>query len=142
VLKRLVLLLVLTLPAAHAQTEWLTVAGDPGNPHVDTIQVDPIPISVSGDHRTMRLRVSRAAEQVNWDGVPYRSYESIVLFDCAGNTARYVEINFYLQPAWTGEVYKSVTYSANLPRWILFREVEPDPYQRIIHAACGAYQRK
>ena len=141
-LKRLFLVLVLVCPAAYAQTEWLTIVGDPANPLADTIQVDPMPVSVAGDYRTMRVRVSRSDHHVNWDGVPYRSYESSVLFDCVSNTARYLEIHFYMQPVWAGEVHKVVTYTSGLPRWILFREVEPNPYQRIIHAACGAFQRR
>jgi len=137
VLKRL-LLLMLALPAAYAQTPWLTIAGDPTNPGVDTIEVNPVPVSVAGDHKTMRLRVNRSTRHTNWDGIPYRSYESTVLFDCASNTARYLEIRFYLQPMWQGAAHRAVTYRGSIPRWLLFREVEPNPYQRIIYAACGS----
>ena len=142
--KRLLLLplAILALPAAYAQTSWLTIVGDPANASIDTIQVDPIPVAVSGDLRTMRVRVSRLAQRVNWDGIPYRSYESTVMFDCASNTARYLDIKFYLQPLWLGETHKTVTYPITMPRWMMFREVEPNPYQRIIHAACGAIGRR
>ena len=140
-LKRLILLL-LALPAAYAQTPWLTIMGDPGDPSVNTIQVDPVPLSVSDGQRTMRIRVSRSAERVNWDGIPYRSYESTVLFDCLSNTGRYLEIRFYMQPGWMGEIHKAVTYPSTMPRWMLFREVEPNPYQRIINAACGAMGKR
>ena len=139
-LKHLLLVLVLAGPAAHGQTEWLTVMGDPANLLTDTIQVDPNPLSVAGDHRTMRVRVSRAAQHVNWDGVPYRSYDASVMFDCASHTARYLEIRFYLQPGWQGDIHKTVSYATGVPRWILIRELEPNPYRRIIHAACGAFQ--
>lgn len=139
---KLLLLLVLAWPAVHAQTPWLTVMGDPTNAGVDTIEVDPIPVSVEGDHRTMRVRVSRSSQRTNWDGIPYRSYESTVLFDCVSNTARYLEIKFYMQPSWKGEPHKAASYPGSMPRWMLFGEVDPNPYQRIIHAACGALGRR
>ena len=135
---KLVVLLMLALPAAYAQTAWLTIVGDPRDPSVNTIEVDPVPLATSDGQKTMRIRVSRSEPRVNWDGIPYRSYESTVQFDCLGNTARYLEISFYMQPGWAGEIHKVVTYPASMPRWMLFREVEPNPYQRIIHAACGA----
>jgi hypothetical protein len=141
VLKR-ALLLMLAVSAAHAQTPWLTVMGDPGDPAVDTIEVDPVPVSVAGDHRTMRVRVNRSAQRTNWDGIPYRSYESTVQFDCASNTARYLEIRFYLQPGWRGEIHRTETYRSTMPRWMVFRGVDPNPYQRIITAACGAMGRR
>lgn len=140
---KFLLLFLLALPAARAQGEaWLTIIGDPTNAVVDTIQVNPIPVSVSGDLRTMRVRVNRLSERNNWDGIPYRSYESSVLFDCASNTARYLEIRFYMQPLWLGQPHTSVAYSSNMPRWMLFGGVEPSPYQRIIYAACEAMGRR
>lgn len=141
-MSKLLLLVLLALPAAWADNPWLTVMGDPTNAVVDTIQVDPIPVSVSGDLRTMRVRVNRVSERNNWDGVAYRSYESSVLFDCASNTARYLEIKFYRQPLWLGQPYASVAYHSTLPRWMLFGGVDPNPYQRIIYAACEAIGRR
>ncbi len=142
VLCRFFLLLMLALPMAHAQNRWLTVLGDPASGASDIIQVDPIPMSATGDHRTMRVRVNRANQRTSWDGTPYRSYESVVLFNCASNTARYVEIRFFMQPAWAGQPHQAATYTAAVPRWMLFRDVEPNPYQRIIHAACGTVSRR
>ena len=139
---KLLLLVLLAMPAAWSQEAWLTIMGDPTNAVVDTIQVDPIPLSVSGDLRTMRVRVNRLSERNNWDGIPYRSYESSVLFDCASNTARYQEIRFYLQPLWLGQPHTSVSYPSTMPRWMLFGGVEPSPYQRIIYAACEAMGRR
>ena len=139
---RFVLLWLLAICAAQAQTSRLTILGDPANASIDTIQVDPIPVAVSGDLRTLRIRVNRPIERTSRDDIRYRSYESVVLFDCASRTARYLEIRFYLQPLWLGEVNTSVTYPDSTPRWMLFREVEPNPYQRIINAACGAIGRR
>ena len=43
---------------------------------VNTVQVDPVAIKTAGELKTMNVRVSRSKHRVNWDGVPYRSYES------------------------------------------------------------------
>ncbi len=136
--KRLTLLLLLSACPAFGQEAWLTVLGDPANPVINTIQVNPVPLSISDAGRMLRVRVSRSAHRTSWDGVPYRSYESTVLFDCVNNTARYVQITYYKQPAWSGQAYKSVNYLASVPRWMQFREVEPNPNERIVQAACGA----
>ncbi|MDB5966675.1 MAG: hypothetical protein JWQ72_3175 [Polaromonas sp.] len=85
---------------AQPQGSWLTIVGDPTDPAVDTIEVDPVPLSVNADTRTMRIRVSRARQRNNWDGVPYRSFNSEVLFECGGNTARYVAMEYFMQPGW------------------------------------------
>lgn len=124
--------------ALQAQTAWFNVMGDPENETVNTIEVDPTPvfISISGGTRIMRIRVSRSADRVSRDGVPYRSYVSEVLFDCASNTARYVSIDYYRQPAWKGEPYQRSLYPQGEPRPMQFRDVEPNPYRRIIRAAC------
>lgn len=135
-MKRFFFLWALALPAAYGQTAWLTIMGEPGNALVNTIQVDPAPLAVADGHKTMRVRVSRSAQRVDWDGIPYRSYESTVLFDCLSNTARYLEIRYYLHANWTGPLQQTVTYANGMPRWMLFQDVEPNPYQRILQAAC------
>ena len=131
------ILLMLSLCAAAAQAEWLTIMGDPANAQVNTVQVDPVPVAVSGEERTLRVRVNRSAPRVNRDGIAYRSFDATVLFDCAVNTARYVDISFYSQPAWSGTVTPVTLAPATMPRWMLFRDIEPNPKDRIIHAACG-----
>jgi len=134
---KLVLVLLLVWPAARAQTLWFTVMGDPGNASLNTIQVDPVPIEAKDGLRTMRVRVSRSLPRASWDGVPYRSYESMVVFDCARNSARYLSITYFDRPQWSGVSSKTLSYAAGQPRLMLFRDVEPNPTQRIIHAACG-----
>lgn len=124
--------------AAFSQAVWLTITGAPENPSLNTVQVDPVPLERGEDQRTMRVRVSRATQRMSWDGVPYRSYESNVLFDCRDNTARYLTITFFRQPGWKGESHQTVDYSRGAPRWMEFREMEPNPHQRILHAACSA----
>ncbi len=120
----------------HAQTLWFNIMGDPANETVNTIEVDPTPVSISGETRIMRVRVSRSADRVNWEGVSYRSYVSEVLFDCSNNKASYVSINFYHQPAWKGEPHKRSLCPQSEPHLMQFRDVEPNPYKRIIRAAC------
>jgi hypothetical protein len=129
--------------AAHAQTplqiEWFTVAGNPGDPASSTVQVDPVAVGVEGDSRPaskrMNVRVNRSAERVNWDNIPYRSYESQVVFDCQARRAAYVQARYYAQPLWQGEPHTVADYGGN-PRPMLFRDMEPNPVNRIVRAAC------
>ena len=138
-MKKLFVLFCLWSFSLQAQTVWFNVMGDTADETVNTIEVDPTPVSIGKETRIMRIRVSRLADRVNWEGVPYRSYVSEVLFDCANNTARYVSIDYYKTPAWKGEPYKRSLYSQNEPRPMQFRDVGPNPYRRIIRAACQTY---
>ena len=79
--------------------------------------------------------------RASWDGVPYQSYESLVAFDCDKRTARYRTIDYFTQPLWAGKPYRTQDYSQGEPRWMLFREVEPNPNVRIINAACATASR-
>jgi len=122
--------------AVQAETLWFNIMGDPDNDKVDTVEVDPRPVSVQGSTRTMRVRVSRAQERLNWDGLAYRSYTSEVFFDCLSHTTRYLLVNYYTQPAWRGQAYKSVTYSPRDVRTMELRDISPNPQKRIVRAAC------
>lgn len=130
------LLCIFCCTLASAQTDWLTVLGDRSDPAVNTIEVDPVPISVSESLRTMRVRVSRSLDRISWDGVPYRSYVAEVVFDCANRTARYSSLNFYRQPFWTGESHNTSVYTKANPRVMQFVDVSPNPTARIVRAAC------
>jgi len=121
---------------AYAQTAWLTVLGDRDDPAVNTIEVDPVPVAVSEGLRTMRVRVSRSRDRTSWDGVPYRSYVSEVVFDCASRTARYSSLAFYRQALWGGEPHSTAVYTKANPRPMQFVDVNPNPTARIIRAAC------
>ena len=120
----------------QAATEWFNVVGDAANESLNTIEVDPTPVAITGESRIMRVRVSRSEDRVNWDGVSYRSFVADVLFDCPQLEARYLSIDYYRLPAWKGEPYLRRVYSQMEPRMMLFRDVEPNPHQRIIRAAC------
>ncbi|RYF65274.1 MAG: hypothetical protein EOO22_22965 [Comamonadaceae bacterium] len=121
--------------SAHAQGEWFTVTGNPVDPTVDTVQVDPVALGIEGATKTMNVRVNRSVPRVNWDKVPYRSYESQVVFDCQARRAGYVQARYFTQPLWQGEPHVVADYADN-PRPMLFRDMEPNPTSRIVRAAC------
>ena len=123
--------------AAHATGTWLVVHGDEANSAANMIKVNPEPVAINGDKRVMRVRVSRSAERTTRDGVSFRSFDSNVLFDCAQKTARFVSVDFYAQPQWRGESFKTETYLATDVRSMEFRDVQPNPRDRIIRAACS-----
>ncbi len=120
----------------HAQTRWFNVLGDPKDTTVNTIEVDPVPVAVNGDLKTMKIRVSRSEQRKSWDGVPYRSYTSTVVFDCANKKALYQSLDFYMEPAWKGASHKTSTYTGDVKRPMEFRDVTPNPTQRLVRAAC------
>jgi len=122
---------------AEAQTPWFTVTGNRADASVDTVEVDPVATRSDGELRTMNVRVSRSTQRRNWDGLPYRSYESRVVFDCRARKASYIEATFYAEPLWRGKAGPTIDYGSN-PRPMLFRDVEPNPTQRLIRAACRA----
>jgi hypothetical protein len=123
--------------SAFAQPTWFTISGDPEAASANTIQVDPVSVDRGEGLRMMKVRVNRATLRTSWDGVPYRSYESEVLFDCRARTARYASITFFSKPLWDGGPAKTVDYMRGTPRMMEFRGVEPNPTQRIVTAACA-----
>lgn len=136
-LKKLLLVFCLS-GAACAQadsTDWLNIMGDADDPTVNTVEVDPTPLS--NDERVLRVRVSRSAERVSWEGIRYRSYVSKVQFDCINNKARYLSIDFYLEPGWKGVSHHTSVYKGKEPeRLMQLRDITPNPAQRIVRAAC------
>jgi len=137
-LKTALFLLCLWCTQAWAQTapNWFTVLGDRADPTLNTIEVDPAPLEISDAGRTMSIRVSRSTQRTSWDGVPYRSYTARVLFNCTEGKAYYLSLAFYNQPLWRGASHTTSTYTRENPRPMLFLDVEPNPTQRIIKAAC------
>lgn len=134
-LKKIFLVFCLSGAAyAQAQTDWLNIVGDGDNPAVNTVEVDPTPLGGS-DALVFRVRVSRSASQVSWDGIRYRSFQSQVQFDCANNTAKYLAIDFFLAPGWKGASHHTSVYTQP-PRLMDFPEIAPNPAPRIVRAAC------
>ena len=121
---------------AHAAGLWFTVLGDASDAAATTIEVNPAPITINGDQRVMQVRVNRSEQRTTRDGVTFRSFSSSVLFDCSQKTGRFVSVDFYTQPLWKGEIFKTLSYTAQDPRNMEFGEVEPNPRDRIIRAAC------
>ena len=121
-----------------AETNWFTIVGDKTDPTLDTIEVDAVPVSINGSRRIMQVRTSRSAPRTNWDGIPYRSYKATVEFDCVEKTAEYQQMTYYMQPLWAGESHISTSYTKSNPRPMRFRDVNPNPIERIIKAACNS----
>ena len=121
-----------------AETNWFTIMGDKTDPTLDTIEVDAVLVSIHGSRRIMQVRTSRSAPRTNWDGIPYRSFKATVEFDCIEKTAEYQQITYYMQPAWAGESHISTSYTKSEPRSMRFRDVKPNPVERIIKAACNS----
>ena len=130
------LLAVLCCSGAQAASNWFTITGDPADGAVDTVQVDPATIRTDGARKVMAVRVSRAAERRNAENLPYRSYESQVAVDCRARRAGYTYAIFYAAPLWQGQPLRTNDYAGS-PRPMLLRDVDPNPTQRIIRAACG-----
>ncbi|RZL87125.1 MAG: hypothetical protein EOP76_19325 [Variovorax sp.] len=131
----LVLLGAMAGQGQASEKAWFTVAGNPGNPAVDTVQVDPVAVATTPERKTMYVRVSRASQRTNWEGLPYRSYESQVAFDCRARKAHYLIATYYMAPLWAGDPHSTTDYT-DKPQPMLFRDVEPNPTQRIVRAAC------
>ena len=134
--KSIIACLLWCCAAAQGATTWFNVMGDPADENVNTIEVDPSPVSVSGETHIMRVRVSRSEERTNWEGKPYRSHVSEVLFDCSQGTASYLKVDYYSLPLWKGEPFLQSEYSPSDAHMMQFRDVEPNPYRRIIRAVC------
>jgi len=129
-------LVLVCAAAVQAQSNWFTVAGNPNDPNVDTVQVDPVAVYREDAARVMSVRVSRATPRRNWEGVGYRSYHSEVVFDCRTRRAHYRQASFYAEPLWRGEAHTRTDYT-NDPKPMLFKDMAPNPTQRIVRAACG-----
>ena len=125
--------------AVGAAGEWLTVVGDmsqPSNVSKDAVQVNPGSVSDASGLRTMQLRANHAENRVSWDGVPYRSFNAVVEFDCENKTARYVSLNFFMEPVWQGLSHQTSTYTREQLRPMAFNSMVPNPAARIVRAAC------
>lgn len=129
---------------ALAQTAWFTVAGDPLDKTAETVQVDPNRVAVPSASETgvveMKVRVNRAKPRYDWDGIPYRSYESRVIFDCRSKSANYVYVRYFAEPLWGGKSHHEAEYTDS-PRPMRFRDMSPNPTARIVRAACQPASR-
>ena len=127
--------LVGAMGTAQAST-WLTMRGEPDDDTNDIVEVNPESMEGKTELRTMQVRVSRSHQRTSRDGVVFRSFLSVVEFDCVKNTARFVSADFYHLPMWRGAVHQTMVYSRDQMRPMVFREMTPNPTERIIRAAC------
>lgn len=135
---RWAVLLLFGAAGVCAQTSWLTVIGDEGDPSSDVVQVDPVPVATEAEGiSTKRVRVNRSVQRTSWDGVPYRSYVARVRFDCQARTAQYLSIEYHAQPLWAGARTQPVDYTSGPRRMMLFVDMKPNPSATIIRAACS-----
>lgn len=135
---RCAVLLLFGATGVFAQTPWLTVIGDEGDPSSNVVQVDPVPVAAEADGvSTKMLRVNRAVQRTSWDGIPYRSYVARVRFDCKAATAQYLSIEYHAQPLWAGAKTKPVDYTTGPARMMLFMDMQPNPRATIVRAACS-----
>ncbi|MES2511201.1 MAG: surface-adhesin E family protein [Pseudomonadota bacterium] len=133
--------LLLSTACLAEDGDWLTVMGDKKDPAIDTIEVNPIPVSTTEDRRVMKIRVSRSEQRTNWDGIPFRSYQATVEFDCINKVGQFQQISYYRLPVWAGESHVTTNYTKADPRLMQFRGVVPNPVERIIRAACRPLSR-
>ena len=121
---------------ASASSNWLTIMGNPLDPAVATIEIDPTQLSPQGERRTMMLRVSRPQQRISTDGVAFRSYLANVEFDCVQRNARFISVDFYELSGWQGKPHKSMAYGPAQIRPLAFRYFEPNPLEKLVQAAC------
>ena len=116
---------------------WLTITGSTADPDVNTIQIDPTPVDTRGQLRWMTLRLNRPKQRTSTDGIVFRSFVSVIEFDCEKRTARFTKTQFYNGPLWTSPG-RTMDYPASMVRPMVFREIEPNPSERVIKAACAS----
>ena len=122
--------------SAGAYSNWLTLVGDPLDATIGIIEVDPTTKKVAGERSSILIRVSRPQERISTDGVPFRSYQASVEFDCTQRSARFLSVDFYEQPMWLGKPHKSLVYGPTQIRPLAFRFFEPNPLYKLMRAAC------
>lgn len=130
-----------TASPCRAQSDWLTVVGYPDDPVIDTVQVQLEPRSANADMQNVNLRVNRAATRTSTDGVVFRSFVATAEVDCTAKKGRFTSAAFYTLPLWRGDPHKSFSFPPAQVRPMLFRDITPNPTERIIRAACPAASR-
>jgi hypothetical protein len=122
--------------AVLADPVWLTILGNPLDPMSDAVQVDVTSAVAFETARVVTLRANRAKDRMARDGKPFRSYVSSVLIDCDTDSARHRVQDLYAGPLWTGAM-RTARYNDNDIRRMAFQDMEANPKDRIIRAACA-----
>jgi len=128
--------LLLAASANAEHVHWLTLQGDTTDIATDVVQVAPDTITVFDDLRTMEIRVSRSAPRSAYDGGNYRSFQATAEIHCRDKRAKWKRHEYFLGPLWTGISRKFDQPTDKLPA-MLFNSMNPNPVQRIVHAACS-----
>ena len=132
------LVAVLLTVSAQAADTWLTIVGDPANSANHYIQVNAAAIEIKDDLRVIPVRINRATLwTATGEGTQFRSVVTAVQIDCTRQTARYVKAAFYVQPDFRGEPFRVTTYGGDDIRPMIFKDMNDDPHERIIKAACS-----
>lgn len=113
---------------------WFTLAGDPLEPSKNLIEILPEPIGI--DQKVLLdLRVSRNQQRTSFKGQKYRSYYAKVVVDCPAKKAWYLQLAYYAQPSWGGNVIAKENYNEGEAE-LLFKDMSPEWSKRLISAAC------
>lgn len=129
-------------PMAGLTDDWLTISGEPDEaigPTLsapDIVQVKPRSLAGSRDTRTLLVRVSRGALRTSGDGAEYRSYASVVEFDCSHSAARHLWIDYHREALWRGTPHKSMVFPRGSVRPVALGDTSPNSVNRLLRAAC------
>ena len=133
--------LVCASSAGAQGPSWFTVVGDPGDPRVDTVEVDAASAVAFESMRLVRLRVNRAHPRTGYDGQPYQSYQSTAAVDCAGMRAWHRSLSLYGEPLWRGPARALESREGAEGYPVAFAEMASNPRERLLRAACRAELR-
>lgn len=122
--------------AAAAEPTWLTVVGDPADAFVDTVEVDATSAVAFEAMRMVKLRVNRAKTRMGFDGQPFHSYYSTAIVDCTESKAWHRSVALFDNPLWRGRM-RMVEFAESDGRSLAFAEMDPNPRDRLIKAACS-----
>lgn len=141
-MKNLVLAITLACAAVHApwaaaqSPTWFAVVGEPGNPLLDTVEVDAASAVAFETMRLVKLRVNRAAPRTGFDGLEFRSYYATIMVDCAGMKAWHRTLSLFSEPLWHGQM-RLLEYKESDGRSVAFADMSTNPRDRLIKAACS-----
>lgn len=124
------------IPALAEQPQWFTIVGDPHDPMADTVQVDVARAVAFDTARLVRLRVSRSAARMGYDGRPYQSYYSTAVVNCDAQTAWHRSLSLFSHPLWRGSM-RIARYEERDGKHLVFADMPHNPTGRLIKAACA-----
>lgn len=126
------------LLAVHGVTfaeTWFSIAGNPLDSAIDTVQAAPDTVVVFGNLRVMKIRTNRAAVRQGYDGLPFRSYLSTVQIDCESRDTRFRKLELFDEALWRGPS-RMIDYADREMPKMVFQDMRPNPVARIVQAAC------